>query len=52
MVTTEDIKGDSFPWLYIDFETLRNIALNNGFNAELLQTGEHYDYLARITRKQ
>lgn len=47
-----DIKGDSFPWLYIDFETLRNIALNNGFNAELLQTGEHYDYLARITRKQ
>lgn len=47
-----DIKGDSFPWLYIDFETLRDIALNNGFNAELLQTGEHYDYLARITRKQ
>lgn len=47
-----DIKGDSFPWLYIDFETFRDIALNNGFNAELLQTGEHYDYLARITRKQ
>ena len=46
-----DIKGDSFPWLYIDFETLHDIAQKNGFNAELLQTGEHYDYLARITRK-
>lgn len=47
----KDIKGDSFPWLYIDFETLQDIAQKNGFNAELLQTGEHYDYLARITRK-
>lgn len=46
-----DIKGDSFPWLYIDFETLHDIAQKNGFNAELLQTGEHYDYLARITKK-
>lgn len=45
------VKGESFPWLYIDFETLRDIALKNGFNAELVQTGEHYDYLARITRK-
>lgn len=47
-----DIKGESFPWLYIDFETLQQIAQKNGFNAELVQTGEHYDYLARITRKK
>lgn len=46
-----DIKGNSFPWLYIDFETLQDIAQKSGFNAELLQTGEHYDYLSRITRK-
>lgn len=46
-----DIKGDSFPWLYIDFETLQDIAQKSGFNVELLQAGEHYDYLARITRK-
>lgn len=47
----KDIIGDSFPWLYIDFETLRDIAMKNGFKAELVQTGEHYDYLARITRE-
>lgn len=47
-----DIKGESFPWLYIDFETLQQIAQKNGFNAELVQTGKHYDYLARITRKK
>lgn len=47
----KDIKGESFPWLYIDFDTLQDIAMKNGFNAELLQRGEHYDYLARITRQ-
>lgn len=47
-----DIKGESFQWLYIDFETLQQIAQKNGFNAELVQTGEHYDYLARITRQK
>lgn len=46
----KDIKGESFPWLYIDFETLQDVAQKNGFNAELVQTGEHYDYLACITR--
>lgn len=47
----KDIKGESFPWLYIDFDTLHDIAMKNGFNAELVQRGEHYDYLARITRQ-
>lgn len=47
----KDIKGESFPWLYIDFDTLQDIAMKNGFNAELVQRGEHYDYLARITRQ-
>lgn len=46
----KDIKGDSFPWLYIDFETLESIAHVNGFKAELVLSGDHYDYLARITR--
>lgn len=47
----KDIKGESFPWLYIDFDILQDIAMKNGFNAELVQRGEHYDYLARITRQ-
>lgn len=42
------IKGDVFPWLYIDFGTLKMYAENNGFSAELLAEGEHYDYLASL----
>ncbi|MEG1729727.1 MAG: class I SAM-dependent methyltransferase [Bacteroidaceae bacterium] len=43
------IKGDTFPWLYIDFETLSLYAAANGFNTELIEQGSHYEYLARIT---
>lgn len=45
-----DIKGDAFPWLYIDFETLQGIASKNRFIAELIESGDHYDYLARLRR--
>lgn len=45
----KDVKGDSFNWLYIDFDTLAYYAHANGFTAELLAEGEHYDYLARLT---
>lgn len=48
----KDIIGDSFPWLYIDFETLAEIADRCGFKAEVISEGEHYDYLARVTRKR
>lgn len=43
------IKGDSFDWLYIDFQTLTLYAAENGFKAELVKEGNHYDYLARLT---
>jgi cyclopropane fatty-acyl-phospholipid synthase-like methyltransferase len=46
----DEIKGDSFPWLYIDANTLRNYAETHGFKMEIVRRGEHYDYLARITR--
>lgn len=45
------IKGDPFPWLYIDFDTLSEAAEAHGFRAELITMGEHYDYLARVTRR-
>ncbi len=48
----KQIKGEPFPWLYIDFDTLSRIALENGFVAELVEGGEHYEFLARITRKR
>ena len=44
------IKGDTFHWLYIDFATLQYYAEEHGFTAELVEEGEHYDYLARIVK--
>lgn len=46
----KDIIGDSFPWLYIDANTLKEKAKENGYYAEIIEKGEHYDYLARITK--
>jgi len=40
---------DSFPWLYVDINTLTNAASANGLHCELVTEGEHYDYLARLT---
>ena len=45
------IKGEPFPWLFIDPETLREQALQHGFHCDIIARGEHYDYLARLTRK-
>jgi SAM-dependent methyltransferase len=39
---------ESFPWLYIDYNTLQNAALANGLQCELILEGEHFDYLARL----
>ncbi len=47
----KNIKGETFDWLYVDFETLAYHAGENGFIAEIVKQGEHYDYLARITRR-
>ena len=41
--------GEPFDWLYLDFSTLNAAAEENGFKAELLAEGDHYDYLARLT---
>lgn len=44
----KDILGEPFDWLYLDFETLAFYAEENGFKAELVEEGEHYDYLAAL----
>jgi len=49
---TMDTIGDPFPWIYIDADTLRRKAEENGYQVELVAEREHYDYLARITRKK
>lgn len=47
----KDTIGEPFPWLYIDADTLKQVAEENGYAAEVIAEGEHYDYLAKITKK-
>ena len=39
----------SFPWLYMDYNTLQNAAFANGLQCALISEGEHFDYLAKLT---
>ena len=41
---------EAFPWLYLDYNTLQNAAHANGLQCELIQEGDHFDYLARLSR--
>lgn len=41
---------DAFDWLYLDYNTLQNAAIANGLKCELIIEGEHFNYLARITK--
>lgn len=41
-----------FPWVYLDFKTLEHIASAQNAHCELVQEGEHYDYLAKISTKK
>lgn len=40
---------DTFPWLYLDYNTLQNAAIANGLNCELVLEGDHFDYLAKLS---
>lgn len=44
----KSVKGETFDWLYVDYQTLSYYAEQYGFNVELVAEGEHYDYLAKI----
>ena len=49
---TVQYKGETeetFSWLYLDYNTLQNVAIANGLKCELLLEGEHFDYLARLS---
>lgn len=43
------VTEDTFPWLYLDYNTLQNAAIANGLQCELLLEGEHFDYLAKLS---
>ena len=46
----KDTVGEPFDWLYIDADTLKEKAAKNGYVVEVVAEGNHYDYLARITK--
>ena len=43
------IQTAPFSWLYLDETLFETAAIANGFNFEILERGDHYDYLARLT---
>ena len=47
----KDTIGEPFDWLYIDADTLKEQAAKNDYIVEIVEEGEHYDYLARITKR-
>lgn len=44
-----DMRSSPFPWLYVDFITLQNACLANNLSCELVISGKHYDYLAKLS---
>ncbi len=48
----KDTIGEPFDWLYIDADTLKEKAGRYGYAVEVVAVGEHYDFLARITKKE
>lgn len=43
-----NLVGDLFKWLYVDFSTLFEYANKNGFRCELIYEDDHFNYLARL----
>ncbi|WP_422860787.1 class I SAM-dependent methyltransferase [Flagellimonas sp. S174] len=44
-------RGEVFDWLYLDFNTLKECCNSLNLNCELVISGEHYDYLAKLSVK-
>lgn len=44
-----DIKGEPFDWLYTDPMLLASVSKQCGLQCQIIEQGEHYDYLAKLT---
>ena len=42
-------KEKPFDWMFIDYNTLQNAALDNDLQCQLILEGKHYDYLAKLS---
>jgi len=49
-VSYKDKTDAPFNWMYVDFNTLKNHARIAGLSCELILEGEHYDYLAKLSK--
>lgn len=47
----KELRSEPFNWLYVDFNTVAEAAVLNGFQCDLVRKGPHYDYLAKLTLK-
>ncbi|MFC5271747.1 class I SAM-dependent methyltransferase [Adhaeribacter terreus] len=45
----QNSKGETFPWLFVDFQLLTDYAAEAGFKTEGLFEGENGEYLAKLT---
>ena len=50
MMRYGDVVGKPFNWLYVDADRLRQVAYDSGYKAEVIATGNHFEYLARIVK--
>ncbi len=46
------IQSEPFDWLYLDEHIFESACLASGLNFEVIERGEHFDYLARIVNNQ
>ena len=44
-----EIKGEPFDWLYTDPMLLASVSKQCGLKCQIIEHGEHYDYLAKLT---
>lgn len=44
-----DIKGEPFDWLYTDPMLLASVSKQCGLQCQIIEQGEHYDYLDKLT---
>lgn len=47
-LTYKKQKEEIFRWLYLDYNTLENVASANELQSQMVLEGEHFDYLAKL----
>lgn len=45
----KEMESETFEWLYLDERTFKDICTLNALNLEVIERGENFDYLGRIT---